>query len=457
MPGRSSPSSLGSSRVVLNQPAVRERLRARVSAVSVQQTLVVVLVLELLASAMFVAFMAVESRINAHPDEELHLVAGLYFREHWLPPGVGARDAAVTYSKWGFSYLDEGDIVYLFFGKVAAVGNYAGLNPALAMRWFQVLLYWALIAWTLARASRFARMLGFLLLTPQVWYIFSYINGDALPFALLTVLLVELGRPDSSVRAFLSGAQPKPSPGVFLIGALLGLLALSKLNYLVSVGFVGGAMLWLGMRHGKRLALVALVAAAIALPWAAHHSWVNDFQTGQRVVEYAERVAAPDFKPSGQGAHPFPYIALRAKGVTLWQVLTTLNWVGLSFRSFCGLYGWMSFAADEWMYAVFAVLYATLLAMLVVPVAARGPRRAQLLLLGVLVFAGLVLGQSVYRSWVYNFQGQGRYLFPILPMLFFYWRTCEPASLRVPSLVVIALLGMHSLMSFVLIGLGALT
>jgi hypothetical protein len=42
-------------------------------------------------------------------------------------------------------------------------------------------------------------------------------------------------------------------------------------------------------------------------------------------------------------------------------------------------------------------------------------------------------------------------------MLFFYWQTCEPASLRVPALVVIALLGMHSLMSFVLIGLGALT
>ncbi len=458
MPGRSSQSSsLRSSRVGLDQPVVLERLRTLAAAVNGQHVLVVMLVCQLLASAVLVAVMAVESRINAHPDEELHLVAGLYFREHWLPPAVGARDTAATYSAWGFSYLDEADIVYLLFGKVAAFGQQVGLNPALAMRWFQVLLYWALIAWALARARTFAPMLGFLLLTPQVWYIFSYINGDALPFALLTVFLVELSRPDSSARAFVSGVQPKPSPGVFLASALLGLVLLSKLNYLVSIGFVGWAVLWLGMRRWKRLALLALVAATIALPWAAYHSWVNDFQTGPRVVEYAERVAAPDFKPSGQGAHPFPYIALRAKGVTLWQVLTTLNWVGLSFRSFCGLYGWMSFVADQWMYAVFAVLYTALLATLVLPVAARGPRRAQFLLLGVLVFAGLVLGQSVYRSWVYNFQGQGRYLFPVLPMLFFYWRTCEPASLRVPALVVIALLGMHSLMSFVLIGLGALT
>jgi uncharacterized membrane protein len=456
VPGRSSPSSLRSSRVGLDQPVVLERLRALAAAVSAQHVLVAVLVCQLLASAALVAVMALESRINAHPDEELHLLAGSYFREHWLPPAVGARDTTATYSGWGFSYLDEADIAYLLFGKVAAVGSYAGLNPALAMRWFQVLLYWVLIAWTIVRARGFVPMLGFLLLTPQVWYIFSYINGDALPFALLTVLLVELGRPDSPVRAFVSGPQPKPSPGVFLAGALLGLLVLSKLNYLVSVGFVGWAVLWLGVHRWKRLALLVLVAAAIALPWAAYHSWVNDFQTGQRVVEYAERVAAPDFKPSGQGAHPFPYIALRAKGITLWQVLTTLHWVGLSFRSFCGLYGWMNFAADEWMYGVFAVLYAALLAILVLPVAARGPRRAQFLLMGVLVFAGLVLGQSVYRSWVYNFQGQGRYLFPVLPMLFFYWRTCEPASLRVPALVVIALLGMHSLMSFLLIGLGAL-
>jgi len=169
---------------------VLERLRTLAAAVNGQHVLVVMLVCQLLASAVLVAVMAVESRINAHPDEELHLVAGLYFREHWLPPAVGARDTAATYSAWGFSYLDEADIVYLLFGKVAAFGQQVGLNPALAMRWFQVLLYWALIAWALARARTFAPMLGFLLLTPQVWYIFSYINGDALPFALLTVFLI---------------------------------------------------------------------------------------------------------------------------------------------------------------------------------------------------------------------------------------------------------------------------
>jgi hypothetical protein len=76
-----------------------------------------------LASAVLVGVMAVRSPINAHPDEVLHLVAGQYFREHWLPPPVG-----------GTSYLDEADIVHWAFGKAAALGNGLRLAPSTAMR-----------------------------------------------------------------------------------------------------------------------------------------------------------------------------------------------------------------------------------------------------------------------------------------------------------------------------------
>ena len=422
-----------------------------------QRVLTTVLVVELLVSAVLVAVMAAGSPINAHPDEMLHLAAGLYFRAHWLPPPVGAADAAPSYSEWGFSYVDEADIVYLAFGKVAALGEAFGLAPTLAMRWFQVLLYWSVAGWMIVRARTFTPALGFLVLTPQVWYVFSYINGDALPFAILTVLLTELAWSDSGVRAFLRGERLLPT-AVVVFGGLLGLLLLSKRNYLVSLGFLGGAFLWLGKdaRQWRRAAAIVLVAAAVALPWVTYHAWVNDWETGQRVDEHAEMIAAPNLKPSGQGVNSFPYIALRAKGVSLWAVLTTLNWPGLSFRSFCGLYGWMRIVAAPWVYSIFSVLYAALLAFLVLPVALRGTRRKQLLLLGVLIFVGLVLGQSVYRSWVYNFQGQGRYLFPILPMLFFYWRLSETPSLRAGTLLVAALLGMHSIMSFAVVGLAAL-
>ena len=424
-----------------------------------ERPLAVVLLLQLALSTVLVVLMAVSSPGNAHPDELLHWTAARYFRTHWLPPSVGAPGTESSYSVYGFSYLNEADIAYWAFGKAAAVADVVGMRTGLAMRLLQVVLYSGLVAWMIFRATRFTPALGFLLLTPQVWYVFSYINGDALPFALLTVVLVELGWPDSSVRRFLKGTQARPTPGVFVVGALMGLLAISKLNYLVSFVFLGWAILWLGseVRHWRRIALLASVAAVIALPWVAYHGWVNDWETGKRVAGYSEQLATPEMKPSAQaGPNSYPFRALRTKGASLWHVLVKLHWVERSFWSFCGVYGWMTVVADPWVYRVFAGLYAVLLAILAFPSLQRGLPGTRSLLIGVLVCAPLVVAQSAYRSWVYDFQAQGRYLFPILPMLFFYWRQCETAPLRVPALVVTALLGTLSLLSFAVLGLGAL-
>jgi hypothetical protein len=437
--------------------ALEPSLDAR--ATGAQRLLSIVLLGQLAVSIVLVVVMASRSPINAHPDEGLHLDAGRYFVDHWLPTAVGTPDAAPSYSKYGRSYVDEGDIVYWMFGRAAALGERAGIAPPLAMRWLQVSLFGGLVAWTIVRARRFAPALAFIVLTPQVWYIFSYINGDALPFALLTVILVELGRPDSAVRSFLVGATPRPTAGVVVVGVLLGLLALSKLNYRIGLVFAAGVLAWLASesRSWKPAALLVVIAAVVSLPWMAYHGWVNDFRTTERIFEHAEKVAVPEMRPSAQtGPSSFPYMALRAKGASLWDVVVTLDWAGLSFRSFCGLYGWMSIRAAPWLYGAFAGLYATLLAILVLPVVVRGSRRSRALLIGVVVCAALVLAQSVYRSWVYDFQGQGRYLFPMLPMLFLFWRQCEVVALRVPALSVSALLGTTSLLSFALVGLGAL-
>lgn len=431
----------------------------RALAAAAQRPLAVVLALQLALSIVLVVLMAVWSPGNVHPDEFSHFEAARYFRKHWLPPAVAEPGTESSYSAYGFSYLNEADIVYWAFGKAAFVGESLGVGTGLAMRSFQVLVYAGLVAWVMFRARRFIPALGFLLLTPQLWYVFSYINGDALPFALLTVVLLELASPESGVRRFLNGAQARPTAGVFVVGALLGLLALSKRNYLVSFVFVGWAIVWLRseVRSWQRIALLASIAAIVALPWLGYHGWVNDWETEKRVADYSELVASPEMKPSAQAsANSFPYRALRTKGASLWHVVVTLPWVGFSFRSFCGLYGWMNVAADGWVYRVFAVLYAILLAILVIPTLRRGSPGVVSLLVGVFVCATLVVAQSAYRSWVYDFQAQGRYLFPILPMLFFYWRQCESPRLRVPALAVTALLGTHGLFSFAVIGLGRL-
>src|SRR5262245_18144534 len=375
-------------------------------AASAERPLAVVLSLQLVLSVALVVVMAMKSPGNVHPDERSHLEAARFFRDHWLPPAVGAPGTKSSYTGYGVSYLNEGDVVYLAFGKAAVGGEALGLGTGLSMRALQLLLYAGLVAWMRFRARRFTPALCFLLLSPQVWYVFSYINGDALPFALLTILLVELASPDSSVRRFLNGPQVRPTAGAFVTGVLLGLLALSKRNYLVSFVFVGWAILWLKneVHSWRQVALLASIAAVVALPWITYHAWVNHWETEQRVTDYSEMVAAPDMKPSAQwGPSSFPCRALRTKGVALWHVVVTLPWVELSFRSFCGLYGWMSIQADPLVYDVFGALYAALLAILIVPALQGASPGARSLLVGVLLCAALVGAQSVYRSWVFDF------------------------------------------------------
>jgi len=105
------------------------------------------------------------------------------------------------------------------------LGRLLRLDPTLSMRSVQCLLYLVLVL-LLARRSRiFPPAAGFLLLTPQVWYVFSYVHGDALPFALAMALALELagGRAASTPRSS---------------ACLLGLLAVCKLNYLVLCAFL---------------------------------------------------------------------------------------------------------------------------------------------------------------------------------------------------------------------------
>lgn len=65
-----------------------------------ERALAVVLLAELLGSVILVVLMAARSPINAHPDENLHLLAAQYFQTHWLPPPVGAPETAASYSRY---------------------------------------------------------------------------------------------------------------------------------------------------------------------------------------------------------------------------------------------------------------------------------------------------------------------------------------------------------------------
>ncbi len=406
--------------------------------------------------------MALSSAYKAHPDEKDHVGAGRYYMEYWDPPAVGDERAKGAYSNYGVSYLNQLDSVYFFAGKFARLVKPLVGEDYLALRLFNV----ALFVWLMAMCWRLRgeRRLAFLpfFLTPQAWYVFCYFNGDAMPLALsfavvfLVSRLLELGE----------SAAPQPGKAGWLLwglGLTLGLLLVSKQNYYVFIAYA--LSFWVLTALGgnvlprvpvKSLVMVAVLAAAVFGARYGVNAWAVRHQAPDVVAKVAEKMAAPEFKPSAtQKGEGFWGARMRARGVTLTEMFTgEWKWHVFTFRSAFGKYGAMDIEAPLLFYRWFGRTEALFLLLLVAPLAMRGwDTRAGLVLWT--AFAVLTVGQSLWHSWNNDFQAQGRYLFPILAMT-----GCLLARFRnrlgrfeLPVWATGALLWGMSLWSFVAVGL----
>ncbi|WP_243438418.1 hypothetical protein [Fundidesulfovibrio soli] len=429
------------------------------------------------ATMAVVCAMSFVSAFNAHPDEKDHVGAGRYYMEYWDPPKVGDERARGAYSNYGVSYLNQLDAVYFFAGKFASVVKPLAGKDYLALRLFNVcLLGWLmLLFWRLSPPYRVSFLPLFI--SPQIWYIFSYFNGDALPLALsfLAVFLAcRLLEQTDALSGLSSGTFEdvvashatmmnvtggSPGSGVRMgtlvkLGLVLGLLTVSKQNYYVFLAFF--LCFWavavsvarrpaLGLRQAALV--LALLAGVLGLRLGVD-AWVVGHQAPDAVYKAAEQLAAEDFKPSKQAeGKGFWGMNMRAQGLTFQEMFTKWNWHIWTQRTSFGVYGYMKIYAPllfyryiTWMlYALLAAaLLPVLLARPAVPEPGRASRESGLTVIPTpdalagpatgrlyrwalagmfLLFAALTVAQSFWHSWTADFQAQGRYFFPILGML----------------------------------------
>lgn len=206
---------------------------------------------------------------SVHPDELLHDSDASYFRNHWTPPRIDTPDLAgsFTSSPYGVTYLSEWNVVYLFASKASRLFRELGLSPMLAYRAFHIALF-SLMLVTLAaiRAPRGAYIP--LLVTPQLWYVFSYFNGDAFPFAMGMVAAVVGLMPKGPLQNYLQHRKKidwMAIAHIALFSICLGLLILSKKNYWPVAVFiiVSVTVTALRLRALLAFALVTLLALGI--------------------------------------------------------------------------------------------------------------------------------------------------------------------------------------------------
>ena len=213
---------------------------------------------------------------------------------------------------------------------------------------------------------------------------------------------------------------------MLLLGGGCALLFLLKKNYTFFIIFIGGYLVWRVLflvEQGKRkqywkgLFAVVLVGMSLAgLRIGADYA-VNGMNRSVRMEQIREDLADPLYKPSTPLEEQHSFLSRKARGETLSTIIVVDRWFEKTYRSAFGMYGYFTVVATDMYYNAVRIVGAAFFGLLCFAVLFRGGIKRNLLFLVFLVCSGALLGTSLYHSWAVDFQTQGRYLFPIIPML----------------------------------------
>ncbi|OLN24499.1 hypothetical protein DVDV_4165 [Desulfovibrio sp. DV] len=364
--------------------------------------------------------MALQSRLNVHPDELDHVNAGRYFIQYWDFPALDDPRLSNTFSNYGVTYLQQLDVVYFFAGKFARIVGPFVAADYIALRFFNIFLFAVLMGLFLRLPDD--RKISFLplFITPQIWYVFSYFNGDAFPMFLSFCMVYAVARLDPPAIPGSAGENAAQTRRLLALGVLLGFVCISKQNYYVLAGFTLAFFGVCGLdahnfkAAAKNAALVFLVAATLFGARWGYNVYVNRTVRPEVPTLNAEKYAIKDYKPSSQEAGTqFWGLRMREQGLTYPQLFSIWTWHIWTFRTSFGVYDYMKIYAPFIYYRYVGYVFWALAGALAVSLVLHGGRGGIPALLVFLIFAGLTVFQSTWHSWVNDFQAQGRYLFPI--------------------------------------------
>jgi hypothetical protein len=369
--------------------------------------------------------MAGISRYNQHPDEFVHIYAAEYYQDHILPPHVGSPEIRHTYSPYGYSRLDNGEIVYLFAGKFLQLLGPLHIPSYLALRYFNVLLF-SVLCFLALHKQAFRILLLPVLISPQVWYIFSYFNSEAFSFFIIILAAYQLVVQESMFNRILSeGFLGKNIFRMVGISFLFGLMLLSKMNFYFFIVFCFLYLIWKFVFKEivftkmilYRLFVIAFAGMMLVGIVKAGDISVNGFNKGAKIEQYREESASLIYKPSTPLNKKHSFLQMKDRGATLRSLFTLDHWGGKSFESSFGVYGYTSVLGSFSYYTIVRLIGEALLALVVFSTIFKGGLKGNTLLIITLFCSFSLIGALIYRSWADDFQAQGRYFLPIVAML----------------------------------------
>ena len=363
---------------------------------------------------------------NSHPDEYVHISAITYYQDHWLPPVIDDPTIRNTFSAYGVSPLNNGEIYYLFVGKFHKFLQTFSIPEYFSLRLFNVCLFGLIVLYTIR--NRYARMVALpFLVSSQIWYVFSYCAADGFALFFAFLAAVELINPNSLLHRYLKddGWVVKLF-GFVGLGFLLGIIFLLKKNYLPFVVFFYLVLVvkmffteeffWGKKAAVLRLVLITFVGLSVCGLRVGADYLVNGFDREEKIIRLQEEMAHPWYKSATE--LPGKHISLyrKARGTTLEQIVQVDRWFEKTFRSSFGVFGCFTASGAQVYYNLVRWSGVLMLALVLAAIFRGGGWLGSGLALAALGISGGLIGIALYHSWTIDFQPQGRYLFSIIPI-----------------------------------------
>ena len=414
----------------------------------------------LFAATLMTIFTGFWNPFYLNPDEYHTLSAVNYYFSHFMPPDM--RDPAIidSYAIYGTTRHSEWTLFYFLTAKT---GQFFA-DPIIRVRFFTTVTFCIMAGIALKNVKKNWALSAMLLLTPQVWYLFSYCTSDSLDFFMSFLCMYEVMKKDSMLNRVLDEPFCKKH---LVCMALLGLLFAQPLwgkpTFYVVLIFIFLVLLirlfYTPKTERKVLLYKYLGILGFTLGIFAIRYMITDFPYYGLFGKYRvymdmmEQTALPGYKLSTPALERAYSMSFMEKGVTLGELLTGFDFNKNLFRTFAGFFGSYAFGARDWYYMAIAVLYLAILAYLLVQAFRKRDSQTWWEIGAAALSMFIQYALIVYNAWVVDFQPQGRYLLPILFYTAYLIHRADSESQSKVLRILLCLTCLLSLYSFYTVGI----
>ena len=208
-------------------------------------------------------------------------------------------------------------------------------------------------------------------------------------------------------------------------GTFLGCIFLLKQNYYFFLVFATLYLAWKfaygefsnKQRVLKRFGLLIVIGLMLPGLRFALDIKANGFDATEKQLLKIEQTADRIYRPSTPLAEKHMHLYLNQRDISLDHMIHYMEWPKKVLNSSFGSYGYLQYLPNDTYYELIKLCGFLLFMTLLLSILINAPGKLHWLFLMTTFSAMALIGTSLWLSWSVNFQPQGRYLAPILPML----------------------------------------